>query len=71
MSSWSTSNYILHKRNKLYAMSKRGGGERERGGERGGREGERQVDYWAENVRLQVDINDGNIIISNTGFINN
>ena len=70
MSSWSTSNYILHKRNKLYAMSKRGGGAREGGGE-GGREGERQVDYWAENVRLQVDINDGNINISNTGFINN
>ena len=71
MSSWSTSNYILHKRNKLYAMSKRRGGERERGGREGGREGERQVDYWAENVQLQVDINDGNINISNTGFINN
>ena len=42
-----------------------------RGGVREGREGERQVDYWAEIARVQKDINDGNIIISNTGFINN
>lgn len=42
-----------------------------REGVREGREGERQVDYWAEIARLQKDINDGNIIISNTGFINN
>ena len=42
MSSWSTSDYILHKRNKLYAMSKRER-ERERGreGEREGERGER------------------------------
>ena len=80
MSSWSTSDYILHKRNKLYAMSKR---ERERerereGGREGGREGrergERGKDKLIIGRRLhdcRKILNDGNIIISNTGFINN
>ena len=58
----------LRERERERAREREGGRER---GEREGREGEKQVDYWAEIARLQKDINDGNIIISNTGFINN